>query len=111
MAVFRVRPLPKGRQIGRKYRKPKLYSEKITKAHYTDKEKLDMLTDSIKQTKWEQCRLKAKADRKSSRLMRTLNVLESMCFWICSKCLICEIIIILEPGSKNGTFVNPPYYN
>ena len=59
MAVFRVRPLPKGRQIGRKYRKPKLYSEKITKAHYTDKEKLDMLTDSIKQTKWEQCRLKA----------------------------------------------------
>ena len=59
MAVFRVRPLPKGRQIGRKYRKPKLYSEKITKAHYTDKEKLDMLTDSIKQTKWEHCRLKA----------------------------------------------------
>ena len=45
MAVFRVRPLPKGRQIGRKYRKPKLYSEKITRAHYTDKEKLDMLTD------------------------------------------------------------------
>lgn len=59
MAVFRIRPLPKGKQIGRKYRKPKLYSEHITKANYTDKEKLDMLRDAIKQTKMEQCRLKA----------------------------------------------------